>query len=251
MSEKKCLIHQPQGLGDIIWLQPMVSSLIAGGFTVHHPVCDLYYDQVVKHMPRSGVVWHRETDNFPMKAHYGAPGIFWSGEGNTNLYLSMFHASIPKCPPMMAKYAVMRMPLSDWRAEVTIVRDRQREADLLSTYGIDEDTVLVNDMYGTPPASKVAIGMDSQALAGRRKVHRMSFEEDRRRGFTAFDWIGAIEVAAEFHTVYTSLCYFADLFSKPKAGLHMYDRRSHPQQPQEFLWIVSFVHRHPNWTYHL
>ena len=43
---KKCVIYQPVGLGDILWVQPIVDKYLSEGYEVHFPVSELYYEMV-------------------------------------------------------------------------------------------------------------------------------------------------------------------------------------------------------------
>ena len=64
---KRCLIYQPAGLGDIIWLQPVIDNYIKQGYDVFYPVINLYYDMLFERIKKPKLHWLKESDNFFMK----------------------------------------------------------------------------------------------------------------------------------------------------------------------------------------
>jgi hypothetical protein len=242
---KNCLIYQPCGLGDIIWLQPMVDKLISDGYTIYYPVIDLYYDLLKEQMPKENLIWVKESEDFPMKSFYGTHVL--KNDGN-NLYLPISFANyyLQRCSVMISKYYYMNMPISNWHKNVNIKRNTEKENRLIEAYGIDLTTpfALVNMVYGTPP-NHIARAM-SLSLGVNQLIH-MSFEKDREYGFTLFDWIGVIEKATEIHTVETSLCYLVDMFAKSDK-IFMYEKRRENEQ-HTYYSLVNLVYRNPNWSY--
>lgn len=237
---KKCLIWQPAGLGDILWLQPIVTSLLQQGYEVHHPVCDLYLEAVRKHMPREGVTWHAESDNFPLKELYGAAG---HQERNGDLYLGMNGVHGPNCPVMVAKYNSVGMPLVDWRRHVSIVRDEAKEKALCNLFGITEKSHLINRKFGTPPNTKDA---NLPAFAG--EVVEVDIEKSCQGGFDIFDWIGPISICDKFSSVETALTYFADMYAKPTCQLNMFARRA-AGEASNYFTNTPTTYRNGNWTF--
>ena len=122
MQNKTCLIYQPVGLGDIIWLQGLIDLIINDGFTVYYPVGDIYYDLVVKYLKKDNLIWVRESDNFPLKRYYGTINIH---ETQDELYLPVSFADryLPKCSVMAAKYYFISAPISDYRKSFDIIRN--------------------------------------------------------------------------------------------------------------------------------
>ncbi len=242
---KNCLIYQPCGLGDIIWLQPMVDKLISDGYTIYYPVIDLYYDLLKEQMPKENLIWVKESEDFPMKSFYGTHVT--RNDGN-NLYLPISFANyyLQRCSVMISKYYYMNMPITNWHKNVNIKRNTEKENRLIKAYKIDLSTpfALVNMVYGTPPnhvSRAMTLSSDASQL-----VH-MSFEKDREHGFTLFDWIGVIERAVEIHTVETSLCYLVDMFAKTDK-IFMYEKRRESEQ-HTYYGLVNLVYRNPNWSY--
>ena len=76
---KKCLIRQPAGLGDIVFLQKIAKKLVKKGYEVHWPVIQPY-EYVQDYMPYYN--WHvlpydhpdddvnNHSIDFPLKEYY-------------------------------------------------------------------------------------------------------------------------------------------------------------------------------------
>jgi hypothetical protein len=75
----------------------------------------------------------------------------------------------------------------------------------------------------------------------------MNIEEDKKNGFNLFDWVGAIELASEIHTVETSFCYLVDKYARTDV-LHMYEKRTE-KESNTYYANVNLVYRNPNWIY--
>jgi len=236
---KNCLIYQPLGLGDVIWVQPIVDRMISDGFQVSYPVGDQYYEMVSSQMKKDGLTWYRESDDFPMKIFYGHHSKVSTDEG---LYLPLSFADrhIPNCSVMASKYYFSGIPLSDWRSSFVLQRDREREKALVNKYGLYGDYIIVNESFGTNPASRnIPVYGDN--------VHRMSMQEDSANGFRLFDWIMALENAKEIHTVETSLCYLIDKFCSD-VKMHMYEKRLE-SEANNYYNNVNMVYRNSEWVY--
>jgi len=242
---KNCLIYQPCGLGDIIWLQPMVDKLISDGYKVYYPVIDLYYNMLTEQMPKENLIWLKENENFPMKTFYGTH-IPRNDANNLYLPISFANYYLTNCSVMISKYYYMNMPITNWHKNVNIIRNKKREDELIDFYGIDvhKPFALVNMTYGTPPnhvTRNMVMSSDTEQLV------YMSFEKDKEKGFTLFDWIGVIEKANEIHTVETALCYLVDMFAKTDK-IFMYEKRRENEQ-HTYYSLVNLVYRNPNWSY--
>lgn len=242
---KNCLIYQPCGLGDIIWLQPMVDNLIQDGYVVYYPVIELYYDMLKEQVKKENLIWVREDEDFPLKFLYGT---HIKQNINQDIYLPVSFANyfLPKCSVMISKYYYMNMPIKNWHKHIPIKRNLDKERDLINCYRIDlqKPFSLINMTYGTPPNHVTRKWESSSNI---EQVIVMSFEKDKANGFTLFDWIGAIEKASEIHTVETALCYLVDMFAKTDK-IFMYEKRRENEQ-HTYYSLVNLVYRNPNWSY--
>lgn len=245
--KKNCLIHQPAGIGDILWVQPIVNKLISLNFIVYHPVIDLYYDMVKNTIKKDNLVWVSENDDFPLKQHYKSDKAF-SEDGNLYIPLSNSWMYMQGCSVMISKYFYTKTPISNWHKASTIERNRDRENRVFEIYGIDKDKPfsLINMSYGTPPNSiKRSIPLNIQT----DQRIEMSFDLDQKNNINLFDWIGVIESAFEIFTVETSTCFLADKYSKSER-LYMYERKPDNSNPI-FYGLTNKLYRNPNWTYEI
>ncbi len=240
------LIYQPVGLGDILWVQPIVDTWLDRGYTVWFPVEDIYRDQLKRHMPKEGVHWVSPQDDFPMKDRYSAFDLWFSNDGQ-QIYMPLSHADrhLPEASIMLSKYYLAKHPITNWHEHIPILRDTGRERALIDTYNLRGSYAISNLNYGTYPeyiTRNVNLDLDIYC-------HQMNIEQDMEHGFTLFDWLGALEKAQEIHSVETSVCYLADKYCHTNE-LHMYERRR-DGAGLNFYRATNKVYRNPRWIYHV
>jgi len=239
---KICLINQPLGLGDILWVQPIVDHYIEEGYEVIFPVGEVYFEMIRSCIEKPGLSWFNENDDFPMKNVMGSTSILRSKD---LVYLPLRYADLHnKLPIMVGKYAFAELPLpNDYRNHFEIKRDYDREQKLIDTYGLHGDYIIVNENFATPPASYTRpINVESDI-----HIHRMDIEQNNANGFNIFDWIGALERAQSIHTVETSFCYIIDKYCKQR-NIHVYERRAEGW-PRTHHKEVKGVYKSYNWNY--
>lgn len=237
---KTCLIYQPVGLGDILWIQKIVDVIISDGYQVYFPVEDIYFDMFFKYLKKDNLFWVRISDNFPLKDYFGSTNVYQT-ENELYLPISFADRYIPNCSVMISKYYFLNIPISDYRKHFELKRDFVREKKLIEYYNLDKDFILVNKSFGTNPKQR------EFEVESNKKVHIMNIDEDKKNGFHLFDWIGAIERASEIHTVETSFCYLVDKYAKTYQ-IHMYEKRVQTD-PNTYYNNISLVYKNPNWTY--
>jgi hypothetical protein len=237
---KLCLIYQPLGLGDIIWILPIIDTIINSGYDVYYPVGDVYYDMVSEYIQKDNLFWVRENDNFPLKHHYGK---FEVVDNDTELYLPIRYADryFPNCSTMIAKYYFLSVPIVDWRKSFSLKRNLEREEKLIQTYGLSEDYILVNRSFGTEYQDR------NLTIESDKNVHYMNVEQDKLNGFHLFDWVLALERSKEIHTVETSLCFLIDKYCLDNE-IHIYEKRKENEE-NTFYRHINLVFRNPNWIY--
>jgi hypothetical protein len=244
---KNCLIYQPAGIGDLIWIQPIVDKIISMGYTVTIPVVDLYYDMVIKYIEKPNLIWKKESDDFVLKNLYGTDRHY-SDEHNVYIPLSHAWKYVPNCSVMIGKYFYTNTPITNWHNNINLKRDKEREKKVFDVYNIDitRPFSIVNMSYGTPPNS-IKRSIPIQYMTD--QIINMSVEKDQSNNIFLFDWIGAFESAFEIRTVETSTCFLADLYSKTK-NLFMYERKPDNSSPI-FYNLTNKLYRNPNWTFEI
>lgn len=239
---KNCLIHQPIGLGDILFVQGIIKHLIDDGWTVHYPVHPFYYDLVSSYIKLDGLLWYKEGEgNYPLLNHYGREQ---GHKTDTEWYLPLTWADCySRTKPMISKYFYANVPVGDWRKGLNIERNLERESYLIDKYKLDKDFIIVNKYYNMPELNK----QRDISISSSFKIHEMSYAQDKSNGFTLFDWIGALEKAKEVHTVGTSVSYLVDKYCINN-NIYCYERRL-PGQDRTYHEEIHLVHRNPNWVY--
>jgi hypothetical protein len=238
--KKTCLIYQPLGLGDIIWLMPIVDVLINDDYEVYYPVDDRYYDIVSQYIKKQNLFWVKESDEFPLKKYYGYVNVV---DESDKLYLPFRYADryFPNCSIMISKYYFMSIPIRDWRKSFELTRNYEREHKLIETYDLKGDYILVNKSFGTEYQNR------ELNILTDKKVYFMDIELDKKNGFHLFDWIGALENASEVHTVETSLCFLVDKYCLNNE-IYIYEKRKEGEE-NTFFKHINLVFRNPNWSY--
>jgi hypothetical protein len=241
MKNKNCLIFQPIGLGDIIWVQPIVNKYIEDGYTVYYPVNDFYFELVKEYIKTDGLIWVRESDDFPMRKYLGHELAAKEGE---DIYIPLTYSDCyARTGPMIAKYFYTNTPAGDWRKGFEIKRKLDKEKELIDKYELHGDYIIVNNYYHQPPNSNYKeIVIESDV-----PIKRMSYTEDKSNGFTLFDWISALENAKQVHTVGTSVSYLVDKYCIDNE-IYCYERRMQGQD-RTYHEEIHLVHRNPNWIY--
>ena len=237
----QCLIYQPLGLGDILWVQSIVDHYIEKGYEVIYPVGELYYDMVSEYIQKPGLTWYHENDDYPMKYIVGQTNILRS---NDQVYLPLRYADLHiNISLMLTKYAFAELPLpDDYRNHFDLKRNYEREQKLIDTYNLHGDYVLVNENFATPPTTvKRTINVDTDL-----PIYYMDIEKDNENGFHLFDWIGALQSAKAIHSVGTSICYLIDKYCDN--DMHIYERRAEGW-PRTFHQEIQNVHKNPRWVY--
>lgn len=237
---KKCLIYQPLGLGDIIWILPIVDTIIESGYVVYYPVGAVYYDMVSTYIQKDNLIWVRESDDFPLRKYYGQLNVVDNGD---ELYLPISYADryFPNCSTMIAKYYFLSIPIGDWRKSFSLNRNLEREQKLVDIYNLSGEYILVNKSFGTEYQDR------NLSIVSDKKVHYMNIEDDKKNGFHLFDWVLALENASEVHTVETSLCFLVDKYCL-NANIHMYEKRKENEE-NTFYRHINLLFRNPNWIY--
>ena len=242
---KKCVIYQPVGLGDILWVQPIVDKYLSEGYEVHFPVSELYYEMVSSSIKKDNLIWHLDTADYPMREYIGSPHSTKIGD---DICLPIFYMNylIQRCPVMISKYYSTNTPIVNWHSSVNILRNYQKEEKVFDLYQIDKTKpfAFVNKMFGTPPTYKIrkdiSVTFDGQII-------EPNYDLDIANGIKLFDWIGILEQAAEIHTVETSFCYLIDKYAS-STNLNMYEKRTESEN-NTYYGLTALVYRNKNWIY--
>lgn len=201
----KVIIDQPFGIGDILFLSPLVQHLdIEEGIW---PVADHYFwvkdylklDKVT-FIPQSQ--FHKQQyQDYTIVPFQHAHGIVGSRAADC----------------MQAKYMLLDADPELWKT-LSFQRNSVQEHSLLDRLGLGDDSkfILVNNHFASRELNyKLDIRLNSEL-----EVVYLEYLD----GFTLLDWCGVAERAFEIHTVSTALFFVLESI-KPKASLHLYPRK--------------------------
>jgi hypothetical protein len=244
---KNCLIYHHCCLGDLIYTSSIAKHLIDRGYTVYWPVA-LDHKLLNKYIKMDGLIWCPEDGNYPMAEYYkGEESIDFE---NGDKYLAL----MPEADKMnihglwmTARHFWARDKLGiefgDFRENVKISRNLERENKLIDRYGLHGDYILANDIFSN--TYKVQLDIKSDL-----PVHYMYADRDRQNAFNIFDWILAIERAKEIHVVESAFGYLVDKYCN-NGKIYLYDRipadAENKDSYRQNLIHVAWVYRNPNW----
>jgi len=226
---KPCFVHQPCGVGDIIYIQKIIELFRAKGHEVVVPVRpDLRWMQ--QHLGRPGVSYVDMTAPFakrdlfaqlvrrsenvtPNQALRGA----WKTDQLIFLPLGPCYRWCGEPNVMLSKYWLLDQDGSDWADYVHFSRNREREQQLLQLLDVENSGAfcLVN---GHGSTKKLNL-----SVAGVRNIQLRLIE-----GFTLFDWAAVVERASAIVTIDTSLVLLVEVL-RPRIPLVVISRCDPPE----------------------
>ena len=246
MSEKLCLINQPAGLGDILFLYKIAVKIITQNKAskVIWPVVP-EYSYLQQYIGTKEINFVPLESNFPHRNLYHRYQEIYNDSDVLYLPFRMADSLIPSVPatsnhPMYVKYELIDDDYRDWKKYVTINRDHGREKKLKDylTQGRQDNYILVNRMYGTPP----------DATRGFIPPLSNEIEVDIRgiEGLRIFDWLLLAEHAKEIHTVETGFCYLFDILNLQ--NVTVYPKCTTDNIKFDFGYIKNIYN--PSWKYY-
>lgn len=239
-----CLIYHHCCLGDLVYTSSIAVHLINQGYKVYWPVVG-DYKLLQEYIKIEGLVWCSEEDDFPMKKYYKQPESIAFDNGDKYFALMPEADNLPTAQWMARRHFWARDKLGiefgDFRRNVKINRNLEREKKLIETYDLHGDYILANDIFSYQ--HKVDLNIESNL-----PVHYMYADKDRENGFNYFDWILAMQNAKEIHVVHSGLAYLVDKYCN-KNKIYLYERKpmDQPDLPYEYHQSIAWVFRNSNW----
>jgi hypothetical protein len=227
----KVTIHQPAGLGDILFCQKIAYKLIEHGHEVYWPM-DKY-------------TWVND--------YIKKEGLSWSSSPEPTLSLVLKHSIESNHPYdiMTCKYDMIGKTLNhlspelhsidwtDWVDYLKIERNTEKEDRLFyEVLGLKDGDkyVLTNKMYGVNQSrGDVGKSIIDKSL----RIIELGFIN----GYTLFDWCKVLENASEIHTVDTSINYVIETLELKANNLCLY-----PRHPDHILKCLGKLFK-KNWNW--
>lgn len=208
VNGKKLLILQARGLGDILFLVPLVRALMEEGNEITWPIDDEYFGISVHFMDLNMV--HKSTIHINYEAKGGTCEY---GHIIPYRFASELQG-LPLTSCMKAKYSLYHHDWKMWR-QLRFQRYKDKEIRLAELIGALGDYILVNRFYG-----EVARGMQitPELPEGKKIIEMRTIPR-----YTLIDWCTVIENATEIHTASTSLLYILEILTL-EMPIHFYKR---------------------------
>jgi hypothetical protein len=222
----KIFVNQAFGLGDILFLSPLVKEIEKDDNIeeVYWKIKDVFY-WVKDYLEFDKVTFIKESDmGYPFEAYLAI-----------NFEHSVHIVEGRDC--METKYNLVNAPLEIWR-NISLKRNYKKEEELLQKLNIKkgDDFIFVNNNFGNP---SLKYSTDINPNVDCRIVPL-----EYVKGFTLIDWCSVLEQAKEIHSVSTSLYFVIEAIGRTH-GLHLYPRKPFDK---DFTPIISLLH--PKWQLH-
>jgi len=201
----KVIINQPFGIGDVLFLSPLVAQL-----DVEHiiwPVVDHYY-WVKDYVKINNLTFVKSSEFNP--SNY---------EGYTDVPFQHAHSLIPQAEDCMkAKYMLLEADPELWRT-LNFTRNTEKETQLKQYLNINPNDkfIFVNNNFAGPEYN---YKVDIKPQSNLKIIHQEYID-----GFTLLDWCGVLEQANEIHTVSTAIFFVIEALKLEKTLLHLYPRK--------------------------
>lgn len=201
----KVIINQPFGIGDILFLNPLIKQLDIE--QAIWPVVDHYY--WIKDYISIDNLTFIKVSKFNLLNY----------EDYVEIPLQHAHSFIPQANDCMeAKYLLLEADPKLWRT-LTFNRNKEKETQLKQHLNIhpNDKFIFVNNNFAGPEYNyKVNIIPQSN--------HKIIYQE-YIEGFTLLDWCGVLEQSIEIHTVSTALFFVIEALNLENTSLHLYPRK--------------------------
>ena len=225
---KTCFVYQPQGIGDMIFIQKIVHHYKALGYKIIFPLFE-YYSWMIPYLSQDMVEFplinHDRTIKEPFwrsdKYHYliGSTDALFRKPviGLDFIYLSCGPATLDRSEMMTAKYKVSDVDWTDWQDYVKINRNLEKEKQLF--YEVlkltdDREYTLICDNCSSHSIGITPVG---------NSIYMSLID-----GYTIFDWIMVIEKCSRIITIDTSVPILAEIFLRKDVPCHLINRYEPP-----------------------
>jgi hypothetical protein len=221
----KVIINQPFGVGDILFLSPLVAQLEVE--QAIWPVIDHYY----------WIKDYIEIDNltFIKQSEFKITNYI----NYTEIPFQHAHSLIPESGDcMQAKYMLLNADPELWRT-ISFNRNREKENKLKQHLNIlsDDKFIFINNNFAGPEYN---YRVDIKLQTNLKIVYQEYID-----GFTLLDWCGVLEQAEEIHTVSTALFFVIETLNLENTQLHLYPRKPLDKDLSPIKTLIN-----PKWICH-
>lgn len=225
---KTCFIYQPQGIGDIIFIQKIVSHYKQLGYKIVWPLYP-YFGWLRTYLAQEGVEFpllsndrkidepfeHSDQFHYLMGSAYA---IFRKPVHALDfVYLSCGPATLLDEEMMTSKYSVADVSYDGWQDHVKINRNLEREHELFyNVLGLKDgdEYTLINEFCSSHRIDIKPVG---------NSVYITNIP-----GYNLFDWLTVLERCSRLITIDTSLPILAEVYLPKGVPCHLLNRYTPP-----------------------
>jgi len=203
-SEKTYIFNQYAGIGDILFVEPIMRQYFQNGHPIILPVLKQFLN-LQQYFP-----YIKFIDMDLLDIDYNEKKII---ETEDSIIIPLRFSSL-----MTNKYKMVNMDFNKWRT-LTWLRHRYKEENLKKILGIktgDKYNLINENFSSIYPFFKTNI-----TLKNKYKNIKMCAIE----GYNLLDWSGVIETATTIHTVNTSIMYLLETLELSTTDIHVYSRK--------------------------
>lgn len=215
---KYCLIKQPAGLGDIMFLQKIAHVHKQQGFEVIWPVNEPY-KWIGNHIPF--FTFPSVNDDFPLKEQYNSASACSTISIGEHIIITTDGCGNGS-EIMKSKYDVCGISWQDWADYNIFTIDNQKSYQLFEKLGLSADKPYALSMkqMGSPPnhVSNINIPTDT---------HLPVYYIEMVEGYTLFDWCLIIEYAEELYLEGSSPVYIIECLPVKAKKMFLFSRDNH------------------------
>ena len=203
-SLKTYIFNQYGGIGDILFIEPIIRKYFQNGHPVILPVLKQFLS-LQQYFP-----YIKFINMDLMDIDYNEKKII---ENENSVIIPLRHSSAV----MSNKYKMVNMDFNMWRT-LTWLRHRYKEENLKKILEIEtgDKYNLINENFNSHyPFLKRNI-----SVKNKYKNIKMSTID----GYNLLDWSGVIETATTIHSVNTSIMYLLEMLELSTTDIHIYSR---------------------------
>jgi len=223
-----CFIYQPQGVGDIIFIQKVVHHYKNLGYKVIFPLYE-YFGWLRPYLEQEQVEYPLLSNDRKIMEPFWASDRYYYLMGSTYalfrkpvvavdfIYLSCGPSTLDNSEMMTSKYKVSDVDHEGWQDYVKINRNLEKEHDLFyNVLGLNDGDVytLINENCSSDRIDIAPVG---------NSVYMKEIP-----GYSVFDWITVIERCSRLITIDTSVPILAEVYLPKNIPCHLLNRYTPP-----------------------
>lgn len=240
---RTCFIYQPQGTGDIIFIQKIAHHYRSLGYKIVWPLYE-YFGWLRPYLEKEHYSFPLLSNDRKIMEPFEHSDKFYYLMGSTHaifrkpvhsydfVYLSCGPASMEFDEMMTSKYSVAEVDYTGWQQHVNLKRDLDKENELFyNVLNLKDDTeyTLINESCSSHRIVIPPIG---------NGVYMRNIS-----GYTLFDWIKVIEKCSRLITIDTSVPILAEVYMPDHVPCHLINRYI----PATFVDLPKIFNK--NWQY--